>query len=150
MRNILILLISLSLFGCSDSNKEGCDAHLDSDLVIDEESDGEDGSTSDIKSEYDMGTVDKKDLKEFKENLEKIEKVHGEQWDFCTCVVKNDSINRAFSEEVSDAEFERLSTRFDEIDVKCKAFLAQSPNVTPADRAAHDKKVKNCLKESGL
>lgn len=150
MRNILILLFLLSFFGCSDSNKEGCDAHLDSDLVIDGDNDEEDGDSSDIVSDYDMTTVDKKDLKEFKENLEKIEKVHGEQWDFCTCVIKNDSINRAFSEEVSDTEFDRLSDRFDEIDTKCKAFLAQSPNVTPADRAAHDKKVKKCLKEAGL
>ena len=85
-----------------------------------------------------MSTVDKKNQKEFKENLAKIEKVHGEQWDFCTCVVKNDSINKAFSQPVSDAQFDRLSLRFDEIDQRCKAFLMQSPNVTPEERIKHE------------
>ena len=92
----------------------------------------------------------KKNQKEFKENLAKIEKVHGEQWDFCTCVVKNDSINKAFSQPVSDAQFDRLSLRFDEIDQRCKAFLMQSPNVTPEERIKHEKKVRNCLKEAGI
>lgn len=103
-----------------------------------------------IISDYDMSTVDKKNQKEFKQNLAKIEKIHGEQWDFCTCVVKNDSINKAFAKPVSDEAFDRLSDRFDEIDSKCKAFLAQSPNVTPEERVAHEKKVKKCLKEAGI
>lgn len=101
-------------------------------------------------TKYDMSTVDVKDRKEFERNLEKIEKKHGEQWDFCTCVVKNDSINKAFSSPVSDAEFDRLSDRFDVIDKHCKAFLAQNPNQTPEERAKHEKKVKKCLKEAGV
>lgn len=84
------------------------------------------------------------------ESLIEIEKKYGEQWDFCTCVIKNDSINKAFSKPVSDSEFDRLSERFDVIDEKCKAFLVQNPNVTPEERVEHERKVKKCLKEAGI
>lgn len=113
------------------------------------------GSSSDsgsvhIESNYDLSTVEEKDLAEFKENLAQIEKKHGEQWDFCTCVVKNDSINKAFMKDLSDQEFDRLSDRFDVIDQHCKAFLTQSSSVTPEERSIHEKKVKKCLKEAGV
>ena len=79
-------------------------------------------------------------------NLAEIEKKHGQQWDFCTCVLKNDSINKAFMKKLSDEAFDELSLRFDVIDAKCKAFLAQNPNQTPGDRAKHEKKVRDCLR----
>lgn len=102
-------------------------------------------------SQYDLSTVDKENSKEFMENLVKIEKEFGEQWSFCDCVVKGDSINKAFSSpNLSDAEFERLSDRFDYIDSRCKAFRIQNPNATPEERADHEKKVKKCLKEAGI
>ena len=103
-----------------------------------------------IKSNYDLSTVDEKNKLEFMESLADIEKNYGEQWDFCTCVIKNDSINKAFSQPVSDAEFDRLVERSDAIGVKCQAFLVQSPNQTPDERAMHQKKVRDCLKEAGV
>ena len=103
-----------------------------------------------IQSEYDMETVDKKHQKEFMENLAHIEKEFGQQWDFCTCVVKNDSIDKAFKKDLSDAEFDRVAARFDVIEKKCKAFLVQSPNQTPDERQAHNKKVRDCLKAAGV
>lgn len=102
-----------------------------------------------IISKIDISEVDEKHSEEFVESLIEIEKKYGEQWDFCTCVIKNDSINKAFSNPVSDQEFDRLSARFDIIDEKCKAFLVQNPNQTPEERANHEKKVKKCLKEAG-
>lgn len=104
-----------------------------------------------IISEYDMSKVDKKDLKEFKQNLVKIEKKYGEQWDFCACAVKQDSVNKAFQKSnMSDEEFDRVLARSDEIDQKCQAFLVQNPNVTPEERANHERQVKKCLKEAGV
>ena len=103
-----------------------------------------------IISNIDISEVDEKHSEEFVESLIEIEKKYGEQWDFCTCVIKNDSINKAFSNPVSDQEFDRLSARFDVIDEKCKAFLVQNPNQTPEERANHEKKVKKCLKEAGV
>ena len=91
------------------------------------------------------------DTTELQESIAKIEKKYGEQWDFCDCVVKGDSINKAFSKpNLPDAEFDRLAKRFDEIDVKCQAFRIQDASRTPEQRAAHEKKVRKCLKEAGV
>lgn len=93
----------------------------------------------------------KTDSLELKESIKKIEAKYGEQWDFCDCVVKGDSINKAFTKpNLPDKEFDRLSKRFDEIDEKCQAFRIQDANRTPEERAAHEKKVKKCLKEAGI
>ncbi len=70
-----------------------------------------------------------------------------EQWDFCTCVVKNDSIGKAFMTPIlTDEEFDKISERFDEIDQRCKAFLVLNKLETPEDRLIHLQKVKECLK----
>lgn len=91
------------------------------------------------------------DSVELKASIKKIEAKYGEQWDFCNCVVKGDSINKAFAKpNIPDKEFERLSARFDEIDEKCQAFRIQDANRTPEERAAHEKKVKKCLKAAGI
>lgn len=103
-----------------------------------------------IISDIDLSQVDDKHSDEFVESLIQIEKQYGEQWDFCTCVVKNDSINKAFSKPVSDREFDRLSARFDVIEEKCKAFLVHDPNITPEERSDHERKVRKCLKEAGI
>lgn len=100
-----------------------------------------------IVSDYDVSDMKPSESIEFKENLIKIEKKHGVQWGFCACVIKNDSINKAFESNLSDEEFDRLAIRLDEIDEKCKAFRVQNPNQTPEERADHEKKVKDCLQE---
>ena len=58
----------------------------------------EDSISKSIISEYDISTVDKNNSTEFKESLLKIEAEFGEQWSFCDCVIKGDSINSAFDE----------------------------------------------------
>ena len=93
----------------------------------------------------------KAQLIERTELKQKIEKKYGEQWDFCDCVVKGDSINKAFSKpNLPDAEFDRLAKRFDEIDEKCQAFRIQDANRTPEQRDAHEKKVRKCLRDAGV
>ena len=104
-----------------------------------------------VISDYDMSDVASENILEFKENLVKIEKEFGVQWDFCTCIVKGDSINKAFmNPDLPDDQFDELSARFDVIDEKCKAFRIQNPSVTPEERATHERKVRKCLKEAGL
>ena len=91
------------------------------------------------------------DSLELKESIKKIEAKYGEQWDFCDCVVKGDSINKAFLKpNLPDKEFDRLSKRFDEIDEKCQAFRIQDANRTPEERIIHEKKVKKCLRAAGI
>jgi len=104
-----------------------------------------------INSEYELETVDPKHQEEFIENLAKIEKEFGEQWGFCECIVRNDSVQKAFqSPNISDAEFDALDARSTVIANRCKAFLVQSMNQTPEERYEHKKKVNACLKEAGL
>ncbi|PKR81112.1 hypothetical protein CW751_05890 [Brumimicrobium salinarum] len=80
---------------------------------------------------------------EIQEAHVEIVKKYGEQWDFCTCIVKSDSVNTALM-EASDDDFDKVMERSDFIDNKCKGLLIQ-PNATPEDRYKHEKKVKGCL-----
>lgn len=79
-----------------------------------------------------------------KQNHEKIVQKYGVQWDFCTCVVANDSINKAFGNKLTDQQADKLMVRWEYVENKCKEFLTQ-PNTTPEERAKHEKKVKRCL-----
>ena len=81
------------------------------------------------------------------ENHNKIIEKFGEQWDFCKCVLANDSINSAFEKTVTDAETNRLMKRWEHVEVKCKEFLT-SENKTPEQRIEHELKVKKCLKNA--
>lgn len=81
-----------------------------------------------------------------KEAQVEIIKKFGEQWDFCTCIVKSDSVNSALM-EASDDDFDKVMERSEYIDSKCKGLLIQ-PNDTPDERALHEKRVKKCLSES--
>lgn len=83
---------------------------------------------------------------DFIESEQKIEAQYGEQWDFCDCVVKGDSLNQAISAgKLSDEEYDRISKRFDEIEMRCKVFKIQDPSRTPEERLKHEKRVKQCL-----
>jgi hypothetical protein len=82
---------------------------------------------------------------EVQEAHEEIVKKYGEQWDFCTCIVKSDSVNTALMEAPDDM-FDRVMERSEYIDSKCKELLIQ-PNATPEERAAHEKRVKKCLRD---
>jgi hypothetical protein len=81
------------------------------------------------------------------ENHAKIVEQFGEQWDFCNCVIKNDSINKAFEKNLSDKQSEKLMARWEFVENKCKEFLT-TPNTTPEERLEHELKVKKCLKNA--
>jgi hypothetical protein len=86
--------------------------------------------------------------KETKESIRSIVKKYGEQWDFCDCVQKGDSINKALrGKKMSDNELARLMLRFEEVDKKCQAFRIMDPTRTPEDRALHEKKIRECLRK---
>lgn len=104
-----------------------------------------DSLASNITVEDNLNTVEVE--KELQQNLILIEQKYGEQWGFCECVIRNDSVNKAF-QTVSDEDFETLMIRSDYIDKKCKAFLAQDTHRTPEERAKREMKVKKCLTEA--
>ncbi len=85
------------------------------------------------------------DSTDLKESIAKIEKKYGEQWDFCHCVVVNDSIDKAIKGGNSS---DKLMARWDIVDNKCQAFRIQDPNRTPEQRDLHERRVKKCLKEA--
>jgi hypothetical protein len=81
---------------------------------------------------------------------ERIEKKYGEQWSFCTCVKKGDSLSKAVAKEnLSDVELNKLLVSFDEIEKKCQFFRLQDVNRTPEDRQKHADRVKKCLSSKG-
>ncbi|MGV6861520.1 MAG: hypothetical protein ACWA41_07095 [Putridiphycobacter sp.] len=85
------------------------------------------------------------------EEIEKeIAKKYGEQWDFCDCVVKNDSINKVFENpDLTDEEFDAAFARMEVIDNHCKELIT-APNTTPEERSKHKRKVNKCLKNAGI
>lgn len=145
MRTYLFGLIFLLLYSCSDNKPcaycGDCGLNLNVDEVTMEE--------ALVKAK--TGSTQTVDTVELNESIAKIEEKYGEQWDFCDCVVKGDSINKAFSKpNLPDAEFDRLAARFDVIDEKCQAFRIQDANRTPEQRELHEKKVRKCLREAGV
>jgi hypothetical protein len=84
---------------------------------------------------------------QFEQNKIKIEKKFGEQWDFCRCVLANDSLDRLIKSNT--ALDDKFMAYFENVDQKCKAFLVMSPNKTPDERANHENKIKKCLKAAG-
>lgn len=133
-----ILSFFLILASCSSGEKcEDCELKNQQDTIVKDTISSLDDA---LKAETE---ADKS--KEQVENLKKIEKKYGEQWDFCSCVVANDSINTAFEKSPSDKQAEKLMKRWEYVELKCKEFLTQ-PNTTPEERAIHEKKVKKCLR----
>ncbi len=146
MKKILVIsLLFLSVASCSEEKTckdcPECGVNLNVEEVTIED------AISNAKSTINQGV----DSNELNASIAKIEEKYGEQWDFCDCVVKGDSINKAFSKpNLPDKEFDRLSARFDEIDTKCQAFRIQDANRTPEQRDKHEKKVRKCLRDAGV
>ena len=102
----------------------------------------ENKSISAQKEQNDKG-VDKKDLKS---SVYLIEKKYGEQWDFCACVLKGDSVNKAILKpNLSDKQLQKVLNRFEYINKKCQSFKIQDASRSPEQRERHEKKVKECL-----
>lgn len=136
--------MSTLFFSCGGEEKcKSCELKKQNDKIVE--------PATDMASAIRDTAVEKKSVvKEMKENHQKIVQKFGEQWDFCTCVIKNDSINDAFEKGGMTAKQEdKLMNRWAYVDSKCKELLT-TPNTTPEERAKHDKKVLKCLKEHGL
>jgi hypothetical protein len=143
-RLFIVLFLSLATLISSCGGNEECTT---CELENQQDSLVENVLTTTLK---DTATEKKAVVQDLKENHEKIVAKYGEQWDFCTCVVANDSINDAFEKGGMTAkQEEKLMARWEYVDNKCKELLT-TPNTTPEERAKHDKKVLKCLKQNGL
>ncbi len=68
-----------------------------------------------------------------------------EEWDFCQCIVKLDSITFAIeSDKLTELQIDKLMQRWGFVDQKCKELTAFD-NSTPQSREKHEKHVRTCL-----
>lgn len=146
---LIFIVFALSL-GCKSSdNTDAGNENKDKDTTQ-QTAEHEENKTKDTISEAEeiADTVSEQyEDPAVQEAHEEIVKKYGTQWDFCTCVRKNDSVNTAMlADDVSDDKMDALFERSSHIDKKCKGLLIQ-PNATPEDRAKHQTKVKKCLEE---
>lgn len=72
------------------------------------------------------------------------EEIQKEQWDFCDCVRKNDSITKVIDKMGDNDDYESVLDRMEEIDEHCKELLTV-PNSNQDERQSHSQKVKECL-----
>jgi hypothetical protein len=137
---LFISYLCIFLMSCVDKKK--CDdcPTCGKDLLY--TSNSQEPSIDDPNQIMQLDTISSVD-EQFEENKKKIEAKYGEQWDFCHCIVANDSLDRLVKANVELDE--KFMARFEEVSLKCKAFLVMSPNITPEERAKHEKKIKQCL-----
>lgn len=140
LKRIVPFIVLVIITACGSEPCEECqvDPPIEKDTIV------EDDLTQALKKDTVVAPT-----KELKENHAKIVKKYGEQWDFCTCIVANDSITDAFEKKLTPAQEQKLMDRWDYVDNKCKE-LTTFDNTTPEERAKHEKRVKKCLKDNGL
>lgn len=142
MKYLTLLTLLLLLASCSEKSSECTDCN-DCGLNLNVK----DVSLEEALSQSKNPDKVLSDSTELKESIAKIEAKYGEQWDFCHCVVVNDSIDKAIK---AGNTADKLIERWDYVDKKCQAFRIQDPNRTPEERDAHERRVKKCLKEAGI
>ena len=141
---IILLAFGVFLFSCTNGSPDDADNELDT--ITNQDSLHSTDMDKDIVEEA-IDTIKKVyENPEVQEAHIAIVKKYGQQWDFCKCIVKSDSVNNALM-EADDDEFDNVMVRSDFIDNKCKGMLIQ-PNATPEDRYKHEKRVKKCLDEA--
>ncbi len=142
----ILFFLGFSVLSCN--SEESCSTCQECNLF---NYHNEQGSLAEsVKKNNTDSVVSRSRQKDLEQSLLVIKEKYGDQWDFCDCVIKGDSLNKALTnDKLSDKELDLLLKRFDEIDKKCQAFKIMDPNRTPKERALHEKKVKKCLKEAG-
>jgi|SRR5690554_595907 len=141
---LFFLILSVLLISCKFGSDESPEYQMD---TIAEQDSIQSLEIITNTEEVVMDTLKKVyDNPEVQEAHVAIVKKYGEQWDFCKCIIKSDSVNTALM-EADDDEFDLVMERSNFIDNKCKGLLIQ-PNATPEDRYKHENKVKKCLKSA--
>jgi hypothetical protein len=147
MKTLVILLgASILLFACSsEENKSERDNSNGSDTTNVDTTMIDTTQLSD-----DTLKAQGYDIDEQSDVEENLEKKYGEQWEFCDCVVRNDSVNKAImAEGTTDAQVDQILARMDVIQKHCAKMLTV-PNTTPEERNKYQRKVNKCLRQNGL
>jgi hypothetical protein len=141
MRKLKVLFICCLIFPSCDSNNNVSTHKLK--LPVKRE------QLAEVNGDHllDVKEKPKRNLKEKQVNHQKIVSKYGEQWDFCSCVQANDSINTVSQKGLNEKQAALLMKRWEVVEIKCKEFLT-NPNRTPEERELHEKKVAKCLKSA--
>ena len=134
----IAVVVFFSVLSCQESNPKNA-KHLEDG----QKKKGKRENSGSILSDSNYVSKKGSDDRDMKQSMAIIEKKYGEQWDFCRCVILNDSIDKAIKAGNSN---ERLLARWDFVDKKCQAFRIQDPHRTPEERERHKLKVQQCLK----
>ncbi len=135
MKLILLMIIALLFFSCgSESSSNTLEPQVSNELELKDEK-IINASPSDNK---------KSAITEKKENQQKIIQKYGEQLDFCSCIHFHDSLNNAAQKDLTEQQIDKLLSRWEQIEVKCKE-LVNTEHRTPEERLAHERRVQKCL-----
>ena len=150
MKIIYILFFSLILTACqsgSDAEQKYEVRDIESDSTAIKDSLAmQDSLLSDTIEEKKIVPVDVTDADgyEDKDAAEKIIKANKEQLSFCECAKKMNQLEQ----EMEAAEGDALEKLFDDMEKMQKgecAILFVSPNRTPDERKAHQRRIQKCL-----
>lgn len=129
------MIIALLFFSCgSESSSNTLEPQVSNELELKDEK-IINASPSDNK---------KSAITEKKENQQKIIQKYGEQLDFCSCIHFHDSLNNAAQKDLTEQQIDKLLSRWEQIEVKCKE-LVNTEHRTPEERLAHERRVQKCL-----
>ena len=144
MRNFVLPLLVVVTVSCLSNNESNTNSTIHLNHLDTVQSHQQISAT---KSKLDSTAIELYEQEALKQVEKEIETVYGKQWDFCDCVAKTDSIQKAIEAagDLTDDEFDALMSRFETIDQHCKSLIA-GPNATPEERKKHERKVKKCLK----
>lgn len=142
---LTISLVLFSFSSCSNGTNTEDLRGIEAEEFVDTLPEVVTDSTVNMEPVEAEATLEIDENKDIQESTEHIIKAYGEQWDFCYCAQKQDSVNTALMEAEGD-EFDKVMERSDYIDLKCKALLIQ-PNTTPEERERHQKRIRDCLKK---
>jgi len=141
MKTLTLFSFALLLFVSCGSDKKCTDCDkpkVEKDTIVDPMAEALKNDTAAVDNTQERGEIH-----------QKIVKKYGEQWDFCKCVIANDSITDAVEKGIKPQDEEKFMARWDYVDRKCKE-LTTFDNTTPEERMKHEKRVNKCLKDAGL
>ena len=136
MKLFFVSFLVFVSFSCSEKKKESTNSNsetkIDSSLITPIDS---------SKVKIVLPETSEQDSQE-----KRIVSKYGEQWSFCDCIKKIDSLNKQSQKEgLSNEKLESILLEFDLMEKKCKSILS-NPSHTPSQRRKHEQRVKECLK----
>ena len=143
MRFFFAVFFCLVLFSCSQTSKDKKRSIDSSKNIVSQNEE----LTSSHNEKLETEDYSPNDILEKKKNLETVDSSlnskKNNEWDFCDCISKKDSINSLLA-NVTDIDLDDVLSFSEIVDKKCKGFFEYDvSNVN--QRKKHKKKVADCI-----